>query len=565
MQLSDIGNSIRSGRRLRRPWCVSGLIGALLFFTLALWAQQENDARVTQIPSGPYRIAGTVVNAKTGSPLARARVTIDDTKQRQSVQSTITGDDGRYEFHVPSGKYSLGGAKRGFVTASYNQHDQYSTAIVTASDLDTESLVLRLQPNAVLSGRVFDEFQEPVRNAQVMLYYEDNSQGVTRITRAGNAMTNDGGRYEITPLRPGTYFVAVKATPWYAVHPESGGDGSEPPSNVDGALDVAYPITYYGDTMETESAIPIPVRGGDHLEADVHLTPVPALHFLILAPREQSTGVVHIPQLQKATFDGLEDENPSVRQISDGLFELSGIPAGRYTVKMPESNGSAREASDVDLTSGGELDVGSGSLTSTVKIKVQIAGATSLPQLLWIGLRGTRNQPSTVQVDDKGEVTLSDVKAGKYDVVARSRTQMAYSVTRIASESGTIAGHTLTVPAGASLNLSVTLVGGSVTINGLAKRDGKASAGAMIVLVPKEADADRSRFRRDQSDLDGSFTLPNVIPGSYTVVAIDDGWDLNWSEPAVLAPYLAHGQAVEVGDRATRSMQLPEAVPVQGK
>ena len=88
-------------------------------------AQTENR---TQIPSGPYRIAGTVVNAKAGNPLARCRVTITDSKNRQSVQSVITGDDGRFEFHVPAGKYSLGGAKRGFISALYNQHEQFSAA-----------------------------------------------------------------------------------------------------------------------------------------------------------------------------------------------------------------------------------------------------------------------------------------------------------------------------------------------------------------------------------------------------------------------------------------------------
>ncbi len=49
----------------------------------------------------------------------------------------------------------------------------------------------------------------------------------------------------------------------------------------------------------------------------------------------------------------------------------------------------------------------------------------------------------------------------------------------------------------------------------------------MIALVPRDPDADRELFRRDQSDLDGTFSLGNVIPGEYTVVAIENGWDLN--------------------------------------
>jgi len=37
-----------------------------------------------------------------------------------------------------------------------------------------------------------------------------------------------------------------------------------------------------------------------------------------------------------------------------------------------------------------------------------------------------------------------------------------------------------------------------------------------------------------------------VVPGKYTVVAIDNGWGLEWQNPAVLKPYLPHGQALEI-------------------
>jgi hypothetical protein len=123
----------------------------------------------------------------------------------------------------------------------------------------------------------------------------------------------------------------------------------------------------------------------------------------------------------------------------------------------------------------------------------------------------------------------------------------------------------LDVPAGASLTIALSLVGGSVTVEGFAKRDGKAVSGAMVVLVPKNADADRDRFRRDESDLDGSFSLRDVIPGSYTVVAIENGWDLDWAEPGVLAGYLKHGQPIEIGGRSATTMRLPDGVEVQTK
>ena len=79
------------------------------------------------------------------------------------------------------------------------------------------------------------------------------------------------------------------------------------------------------------------------------------------------------------------------------------------------------------------------------------------------------------------------------------------------------------------------------------------------------SEANRELFRRDQSDQDGTFSLQQVIPGSYTVIAIENGWDLDWGKPAVLAQYIKHGQPITVFSHATGSMQVPGPVEVQPK
>jgi hypothetical protein len=554
--LSIFQSVARSSRWLWAP------VTAWVLFWSAM--AQAGSAEGTKIPSGAYRIAGTVVTAKGGSPLARCRVTITDAKNRQNVQFAITSDEGHFEFHVPVGKYSLEGAKRGFITASYNQHDQFSTAIVTGAGLDTETLILRLAPNAVLTGRVLDEFGEPVRNAQVMVYREEHLLGAGRTALYRGASTDDQGRYEVTPIDEGTYFVSAKASPWYAVHPSTAEGATNPPAQVDAALDVAYPTTYYGDATEAEDATPIPVRGGDRLEADIHMNPVPALHLIVHVPENRTRGI-SLPSLQKSVFDGAEQaESVDIQNVSPGVYELSGIAAGRYTVRMPDANGEMKEPTEVNLTSGGELDVSSGRATSAIKATVRVEGVASVPAGLLIILRPTKGRTSRAQVDAGGEADFSDIVAGNYDVLAGSATQRL-SVVRIASDAGTVSGHSLSVAPGATLTIALSLVGGSATVEGVAKRDGKAVSGAMIVLVPKNAEADRDRFRRDESDLDGSFSLRDVIPGSYTVIAIEDGWDLEWAEPAVLAQYLKHGQTLEVGNRSAAAMQLADAVEVQAK
>src|SRR5450432_1591451 len=124
-----------------------------------------------QVPTGSmrhFRIAGTIVSASDGAPLSRARASLQDVKNPQNQIFMITGDSGHFEFsNLHAGKYSLVGSKRGYITAAYDQHERFSTAIVTGAGVETENLVLLLVPAAVITGHVFDEAGEPVRTANV--------------------------------------------------------------------------------------------------------------------------------------------------------------------------------------------------------------------------------------------------------------------------------------------------------------------------------------------------------------------------------------------------------------
>jgi uncharacterized GH25 family protein len=213
-------------------------------FLLLLVAAAGAQTTPVVTPTG-YTIAGTIVSKTDGHPLAQARVTILDVKDAKKFQSLVTAEDGKFKFSgLPAAKYSLNGAKRGFISAAYDQHDQFNTAIVTGAGLDTETLTLRLAPDAVITGKVLDEAGDPVRHAMVTLYHVDHSSGVDEIHPSRAAQTDDQGTYEVTPLLPGTYYMSANAKPWYAIHPNLAQGGSESDrqaatvSTVDRSLDV---------------------------------------------------------------------------------------------------------------------------------------------------------------------------------------------------------------------------------------------------------------------------------------------------------------------------------------
>jgi len=106
-----------------------------------------------------------------------------------------------------------------------------------------------------------------------------------------------------------------------------------------------------------------------------------------------------------------------------------------------------------------------------------------------------------------------------------------------------------------SVKLNVRALQADATVSGTALKNGRPCAGAMIVLVPEDSTQGAALFHRDQSDSDGTFTMAPILPGRYTLLAIENGWDLEWSKLSVLFPYLAAGVPLQVKPGAKRFHQ----------
>jgi hypothetical protein len=517
-----------------------------------------------------FKIAGTVVSATTGAPLSQARIILAETRDRGKAISVVTSEDGHFEFsQLKAGKYSLQGAKRGFISSAYEQHEQFSTAIVTGQEFSTEKLVLRLMPMALITGHVTDEFGEPVRSAHVALYLENHGGGMTRIIRFSNSQSDDRGFYDFSLLRPGKYYISVTAKPWYAIHPATPPDaGDRPAVQVASALDVAYPTAFYNGAAEADSATPIEVKGGDRLEIDMHLNPVPALHLIFRVPTEGpgSRNGFRMPALQKHVFDSVASvQTEGMNSVAPGVFELTGIPPGRYTVRAKNADsGELEQSADVDLVRDGQdLTESHGESLGGLKLSIKMPGDEPLPKQYGAGLQDSRRRMvAYLQGDATGQFSFQDVPPGRYAILVGSQTA-AYSVLRTTSTSGSSSGHEVNIVSGAALELTASLAAGVVTIEGVVQKKEKKVAGVMVALVPNDPVAHIDLFRRDQSDFDGTFVLRGVIPGSYTIVAVEDAWGLEWLQPSVLARYVQHGQNLTIGELMRGTVTLPDPVEVQ--
>ena len=87
---------------------------------------------------------------------------------------------------------------------------------------------------------------------------------------------------------------------------------------------------------------------------------------------------------------------------------------------------------------------------------------------------------------------------------------------------------------------------GAGQIFGTAMRNGRPIDGVLVLLLPESGEDLDSDLRQDQTDSDGSFVLAAITPGKYRLLAIQEGWDLDYRNPAVIKPYLLKAQSVEI-------------------
>jgi hypothetical protein len=518
-----------------------------------------------------YRVAGHIVSAGDGHPLQRASVELLDDRSRNPVASVVSDEYGAFTFPgVPAGHYPLRGSAPGFLPSLLDQHEVFSTAVVTGAGVDTGSLTLKLEPEAALTGLVTDESGEPVRRTQIALYREDGNSGIARIQRFRTAQTDDLGTYDFSHLPPGRYFVSATATPWYAVHPNPPQpSGAFVPDvgivdALDPTLDVAYPITFYPEATDSSAAEPILLHPGDQPHADIRLTPRPAI--AITLPRTLEVGGNPGVQLEQMVFGFPEPLYGTTAYIPNSGPMLTGVPPGQYILKetIAAKDGTSIRSFHVDTTYGvPDLDAAKAEQQAEVDITVKSPDGSKPPAQTIVALvrTGAANANSSV-VNEKGEAHINGVEPGDYRIAIQTADR-SLAVARVLAAGKPLSRNRFQIAPGTSLPLTVLAAPATGSLHGFAFRDGKPAPGAMVVLIPAKDSYTEDLFSRDQSDLDGGFHIAALPAGRYSLLAIDDGWDLEWHRPEVLARYLPAAIEVSIPAGTAPDIHLDAPISVQ--
>jgi hypothetical protein len=512
-----------------------------------------------------FRIAGTVYDATSGQTLPGARISLGSTAANHAPdRSVLTGPDGSFSFdRLAADKYQMYGEAVGYPQQGFEQHEApFLTGVVVGPNISSDHLVFRLQRGSVISGEVVDEFNDPVRAAQVMLFRRGLGDGSFSTHFVREAQTDDQGHYKFAPLLPGTYFVAVSAKPWYA---RASFDESSRVEATTSAqmianmkrLDVAFPLTFYSGASEASEATPIPLRSGDRATADFSLHSVPAARIIIQSSTAAS-GQVPFVRLSQATLGDFDlpvvqtEQRDFARPAPSGgsaSMEIvqAGLAPGRYLAHVTIPGVDNDRVQEIEISGDTTIDVDSFQASASAAIHgiVRTASGAAVSPTVAIILRELKtDQTRGERPNEKGEFNLAGMQPGTYEVSIANSTN-DYLLQMI-SPNAKVNGRSLTIGSAQTAELAITLGKGMGEINGVALRDGKGLGGTLVLLVPANPDANPVLFRRDQSDSDGTFALQRIVPGQYSVVAIEDGWDLEWSKSAVLRPYIAKAEQIDV-------------------
>jgi hypothetical protein len=131
----------------------------------------RDQGRATPSPATPgtATIRGVVVASDDSRPLRRVvvRVTAPELREPRSVTTDLSG---RYEItDLPAGRYIVTASRAGFVSISHGQTrpNEMGRPIDVRDGQSVERLNFALPRGAVITGRVVDEYGEPVPNAAV--------------------------------------------------------------------------------------------------------------------------------------------------------------------------------------------------------------------------------------------------------------------------------------------------------------------------------------------------------------------------------------------------------------
>jgi hypothetical protein len=545
------------------------------------------------------RVEGKVVNALTGEPVPRARVTLRlnaaappagaanptampsggpapsaasnvtpfsspqlptlaSGSPRTAPLAAATDSEGKFVFpNVDPGDYQIAAQRDNF---QYNPPRRPEPVTLKAGDA-RKDVVLKLTPLGVIAGLVRDENGDPVQNVPVSLLTWQYSASGRQLANRGSATTDDLGAYRLFGVAPGKYLLRASAP----LRRASDDDETLAPS-------------FYPRASDPSGAAALDLRPGQELRG-IDLTVRRARTVTARGRVVKPAGASFVLMSYGQSMDGGSINTSNPITDPEGKFELRGMTPGSYTLTVQTTAGDRRFSVRYSL------QVGS---TDIDNIELRLAPALDLKGAIRIE-GNTDVKPSQVTVRFQGRsggIASTMQMPAMADAPAMARISRAGGV----AEDGTFSlsvdpdFYRISATAPGTLYLRSVLCGGREVIetgidlsggggcdltvvmsaNGgqlegqVTDADSQPAPSAQVTLVA--AGTSRSDFFGTAvTDASGHFKITGIAPGSYQAYAWEevDGNAVRY-DPEFVKPFESSAQTVEIAEGSKETVTLKQ-------
>lgn len=516
--------------RCRAALVLSGLICGPVVTTQVREVDLSPNSRVLQAGSGRAVVSGRVVDADTGAAIVSAEVALElNSLPSDRAPKVFTDARGAFMFDgAGPGTYRVTATKAGFYVRRAQQFIS-GTPVTIRGGETIDGLELRLMRGGAISGRVVDDFGEPVAqvHVQAMRYHYlaggNREPGLSGVTD----LTDDLGRFRLYGLVPGEYGLVARRTTLR-------GEGFLPPIAIGPApvrpsTELLGVPTYYHGTVSPAEAqtVLLPPEG----EVSVELP-------LVNGRLARISGRVITSAGSPASGFRIALRPTNLALISwgaqplgeGGAFSFTDIPPGDYRIDVVSTTrdaSSERAAMPIAVT-GDDLDdltvvtTTGGTVVGRVTFDTTFRRSTfQLTARSAGGLEGSATAAISEPVGADGHVELHGLPSRVYLEPVGGQ----WAITSVLVDGREMKDEPLDLSGGILQNVSIAVTDRLTVVAGLA-RDSRDRPLADHVVVLMRADAaagsPAERSRTLWTGLDGTFQVRGLPVGSYLAAVVED-------------------------------------------
>jgi protocatechuate 3,4-dioxygenase beta subunit len=508
-----------------------------------------------------------IVSDLSGRPLRRAEVIAAPIGARQEVRSTLSDTEGAFELTaMPGGRYRVAARRVGYVGGNFNGTLRATEDIDLAEGTTKDGIRLALVPWSTISGRVVDEFGDPMSGALVQVLRLGYEGGRRQLVPAGGSRrTDDTGSYRLFGLAPGSYIVRATI-----------GDVSS--ADVPG-----YSATYYPGSTDAALARYVTLQPGEAFGgAEIALERARTFNVagLIFGADGVPTMGGSVTLSASSRAGAVTAASVGARMPRDGVFEFANVTPGLYVIHVYRGRknrwtegefGSATvNVNDADvkdvvvrMTKGSSI-TGAIVLDSADGIPPQrIQSIEILPVAVDLD-QAPPNNWATAAIDRDGSFRLAGISGLRRLTVEGLPRGWGLADIRVNGIDITDAPLQFGTDRESLTNVEIRLTNLPSVLSGVVAASNAAPvARAPVILFSADRERwyPRSRFlRRVIANESGAFTIEGAPSGTYYVAspaALPALGNSAWQEPAYLESLTRDAQIVTIsaGQRTTTNLR----------